>query len=53
VCGDHDDVDAVDYGAVYDDPADDDADRCVRIPFWCLDVLCLCARALVVTIVVQ
>ncbi len=40
-CLDCDAVDAVD--AVYDDFADDDADRYVRIPSWCLDVLCLCA----------
>ena len=51
VCGDCldgdavDAVDAVDYGAVdaVDYGADDDADRFVRIPSWCLDVLCLCA----------
>ena len=43
VYGDVDAVDAVDHGAVYDDVADDDADRYVRIPSWCLDVLCLCA----------
>jgi hypothetical protein len=40
------DVDAVDMAdavdAVYDDLADNDADRYVRIPSWCLDVLCLC-----------
>jgi hypothetical protein len=50
VCGDCPDgdvdavdaVDAVDHGAVYDDLADDDADRYVRIPSWCPDVLCLC-----------
>ena len=40
--GDVDAVDAVDHGAVYDDLADDDADRYVRIPSWCPDVLCLC-----------
>ena len=34
--------DAVDHGDVYDDLADNDADRYVRIPSWCPDVLCLC-----------
>ncbi len=42
-CLDGDAVDAVDYGVVYDDVVDYDADRYVRIPSWCLDVLCLCA----------
>ena len=35
-------VDAVDHGDVFDDLADNDADRYVRIPSWCPDVLCLC-----------
>ena len=47
VCGDCPDGDV---DAVYDDLADDDADRYVRIPSWCPDVLCLCARVLVVTV---
>ena len=50
LCGDCLDGDAVDavyavdaVDTVYDDFADNDADRYVRIPSWCLDVLCLCA----------
>ena len=38
VYGGVDAVDAVDHGDVYDDLAD----RYVRIPSWCPDVLCLC-----------
>ena len=36
------DVDVGDHGDVYDDLAGHDADRYVRIPSWCPDVLCLC-----------